>query len=58
MLFSNINNYCMLTQQTFVIYGFMVDFSDRSQSDAINWKSRTSELKNRRSCYLQDATHV
>ncbi|XP_054284264.1 uncharacterized protein LOC129001107 [Macrosteles quadrilineatus] len=35
-----------------------IKYRDRSQSDALNWKSRTTELKNRRSSYLQDATHV
>ncbi|XP_026681436.1 uncharacterized protein LOC103512043 [Diaphorina citri] len=35
-----------------------VKYRDRSQSDALNWKSRTAELnKNRRSVILQ-ATHV
>ncbi|KAG8263710.1 hypothetical protein J6590_027643 [Homalodisca vitripennis] len=35
-----------------------IKYRDRSQSDALNWKSRTAELKNRRCSYLQDATHV
>ncbi|XP_075213417.1 uncharacterized protein LOC142319715 isoform X1 [Lycorma delicatula] len=35
-----------------------VKYRDRSQSDALHWKSRTAELKNRRSSYILQATHV
>uniref|UniRef100_A0A1B6DHZ6 PH domain-containing protein n=2 Tax=Clastoptera arizonana TaxID=38151 RepID=A0A1B6DHZ6_9HEMI len=33
-----------------------IKYRDRSQSDVLNWKSRTADLKNRRS--LLDASHV
>ncbi|RZF42218.1 hypothetical protein LSTR_LSTR004367 [Laodelphax striatellus] len=35
-----------------------IKYRDRSQSDAFNWKSRTTEIKNHRSSYIMQATHV
>lgn len=46
------------TPERLTVNTTQIKYRDRSQSDALNWKSRTAELKNRRCSYILNATNV
>lgn len=47
-----------MNQERFATTQSQVKYRDRSQSDALNWKSRTAELNKNRRSYILQATHV